>query len=115
MPPKLSENPPQIQGRALQITNSVIFSLASIHQKMGRRAESERYADMARERGLLPKLDFSVASNLENIYCGYEMEQPPSKLHLSFEIEVYQLGGERREVIKKEIDLQRVDRDPDGH
>ena len=56
MPPKLPERPTADQRRALKITNDVIFSLAAIHQRLGHRGESERYADMARERNLLPKV-----------------------------------------------------------
>jgi len=56
MPPKLPAEAPPDRRRAWTVTNSVIFSLAAIHQRMGRRAESERYADMARERGLIPKI-----------------------------------------------------------
>lgn len=59
MPAKLPENPTADQLRALKITNKVIFSLASIYQQMGYRTMSERYADLARERGLLPKVFMS--------------------------------------------------------
>ena len=52
----LPNRPTADQMRAYKATNSVIFSLASIYQQMHRRTESERYAQMARERGLLPKV-----------------------------------------------------------
>ncbi len=56
MPPKLPEKATADQIRAHRVTNSVIFSLAAVYQQMGRRSESEQYADMARERGILPKV-----------------------------------------------------------
>lgn len=62
---------------------------------------------------LLPKLDFTPGfTNIDELYFGYELKKPPQKLLLSFEIEVYQLGGEPKEVVKEIIDLTRVDGDP---
>lgn len=58
-PPKLPDEPKPNELRAHAITNQVIFSLAAIHQQMGNRSESERYAAQARERGLLPRLHLS--------------------------------------------------------
>ncbi len=56
MPVNLSKEATADQRKALRLTNTVIFSLASIYQKMGWRTLSDRYARMARERGLLPKI-----------------------------------------------------------
>ncbi|MFA6601047.1 MAG: hypothetical protein WCU74_08565 [Candidatus Omnitrophota bacterium] len=63
-------------------------------------------------RDLLPQLDFSSCSNIDELYFGYELKHPPRKLQLNFEIEVYQLGGEPKKVVKGSIDLKRVDEDP---
>lgn len=62
---------------------------------------------------LLPKLDFaSGVTNQDELYFGYEFKKPPKKLYLSFEIEIYKLGGEPKEVVKETIDLTRVNGDP---
>lgn len=58
-PSKLPEKSTAARLRAHVLTNSVVFSLAAIHQKMGHRSEADRYARMARERGILPKVVMS--------------------------------------------------------
>lgn len=54
-PPKLPEKITADKLRSHIITNQVIFSLAALHQKMGRRSDMEKYVRMARERGILPR------------------------------------------------------------
>lgn len=63
---------------------------------------------------LFPKIDFTNSFGNDNLFFGYELRNPPKKLRLSFEIEVYQLGGEPKEVVKDTIELKRVTGDPMG-
>lgn len=63
MPPKLDTGASNVERHALGMTNRVIFSLAAILQRLDRPAESERYAELARERKLMPRI-YSVGGKL---------------------------------------------------
>ena len=60
---------------------------------------------------ILSNADF-VADFNSALYFGYDLKNPPKRLKLNFEIEVYKLGDEPKKVIKQSIDLHRIDRDP---
>lgn len=62
----------------------------------------------------IPSVDFNYESNLDEVYFGYILKEPPQKLTLEFELEVYTLSRSKKDVFKASIPLQLVLGDPAG-
>ncbi len=61
---------------------------------------------------LIPQMDFTYTSNLDNVYYGYELKRPPENLTLSFDVDIYTLDRTQRDEVTETIQLKRVNGDP---